>query len=79
MMEILTVESIEDYALQLPLADQLRLMETLVGQIRRRGLVESSNAESQLAAMAHDPEVQRELRAIEADFAGGETDGLAIA
>ena len=32
--------------------------------------------ESELAAMAADPDVQRELREIRADFSGTEADGL---
>ena len=31
---------------------------------------------NELAAMADDPQIQRELRAINAEFAGAESDGL---
>jgi hypothetical protein len=71
-----TVEAIETAIAQLSLADQFRLMERLVSRIRSRALHEPAAAESDLAAMAHDPAIQEELRQIAAEFAVTEADGL---
>jgi hypothetical protein len=71
-----TIERIEADIRQLPLADQLWLMERLAQHIRRSTIHTQPALEDQLATMANDPEIQRELRQIEAEFAGTETDGL---
>lgn len=75
-MQNTILERIEADMRQLPLTDQLWLMERLAAHIRQRAGAGSPAAENQLAAMAQDPQVQRELRRIEAEFAGTETDGL---
>jgi hypothetical protein len=64
---------------QLPLPDQLWLMERLAHHIRQRTLPTRASLESQITAMAHDPDIQRELRQIEAEFADTEADGLSMA
>ena len=61
---------------RLPLVDQLWLMERLAQRIREQASPARSNIESHLAAMAEDPEIQRELHLINAEFAEIETDGL---
>ena len=54
---------------------QLTLLERLVHRVRVTA--EGSDAwEADLAAMAADPEMQSELRRINAEFVGTETDGL---
>lgn len=54
---------------------QLSLLERLVG--RTRAAVSGRHTwESELTAMASDPEVQRELKDIHAEFAATEADGL---
>ncbi len=62
---------------------QLSMNEQLQAIQRVAELLGSANQpqgiEAQLAAMAADPEIQRELRQIEAEFAGTETDGLPAA
>jgi hypothetical protein len=54
-----TVERIEADIRQLSLADQLWLMERLAQYIRRSTIQTHPALESQLAAMANDPEIQR--------------------
>jgi hypothetical protein len=51
-------------------------MERLAHRIRKHTLRPRPALADQLAAMANDPDVQRELQQIEAEFAGTETDGL---
>ena len=59
---------------QLSADEQLRLMEQLGRRMRRAA--RNGSREAALAEMAADPEVQRELKAIEEEFAGTEQDGL---
>lgn len=61
---------------QLSLSEQLWLMERIAQQIRERALDTQPVLEDQLAMMAADPDIQRELREIEAEFAGTGDDGL---
>lgn len=75
-----TLERIETEISQLTVPDQLWLLERLAQGIRRHAIPSQPVAlEVQLAAMAHDPSLQRELRLIEAEFAGTEADGLEVA
>jgi hypothetical protein len=61
-----------------------RLPEELVKEARALGVLSSKHIEAllradihaQLAAMAADPGIQQEIRAIEAEFAETEFDGL---
>jgi hypothetical protein len=71
-----TLERIEAAIAQLSLAEQLWLMERLAHRIRTRTLQTPTVPESELAAMAHDPAIQRELQQINAEFAVTEADGL---
>jgi hypothetical protein len=75
-MQSAIAQRIEADIRQLPLVDQLWLMERLVQHIRERAILEPSDRQSLLAAMAEDPEIQRELQLINAEFAGTERDGL---
>ena len=77
-MNTTTLERIEADIRQLSLSDQQWLLERLVQRIRERTVGAQSSLESQLAAMASDPDIQRELRDIEAEFAGTEADGLSV-
>ena len=55
---------------------QLNLLERLVHHVRV-GLTGSDGVwETDLSAMAADPEMQRELRRINAEFSAAEADGL---
>lgn len=75
-MSAVTVERIEADIRQLSFADQLLLMERLAQAIRQSTALIQSTLDGQLAAMANDAEIQRELRIIEDEFAGTEADGL---
>ena len=75
-MQTAISQRIEADIRQLPLADQLWLMERLVQHIREQAITEPSDRHIMLAAMAEDPQIQRELQLISAEFAGTERDGL---
>ena len=75
-MSIEVLERIEADIQQLSLDEQLRLIEHLIQQIRTQSRTPESQRAAQVAAMATDPEIQRELRQIAAEFAGTELDGL---
>lgn len=70
------IERIEDEINQLPFSDQLWLVERMMHRLRLQTPTARPSLENQLAAMAHDPDIQRELREIEMEFAGTEADGL---
>ena len=63
-----TLETIEAAIDQLTLAEQLRLMERLARRIRSMTRPAPAVAEGDLAAMANDPAIRRELQQIEAEF-----------
>ena len=74
---------IEEQVSRLSREEQLWLIEQLAHRLRQSAATQSAPAEvapevvaSQLAAMAADPDIQRELRAIEHEFSGTEMDGL---
>jgi mRNA interferase MazF len=75
-MQTAISQRIEADIRQLPLADQLWLLERLVQHIREQAIMEPPDRHMMLAAMAEDPQIQRELQLISADFAGTERDGL---
>ena len=55
--------------------EQRRLLHTLARQIQTPA--PECEAADELAAMANDPDIRRELQAIEREFAAAESDGLA--
>ena len=59
---------------QLSAHEQLQIIKRVADLLGRAD--QPPRSEAQLAAMAADPDMQRELRQIEAAFAGTETDGL---
>ena len=71
-----TLEQIAADIDHLSLPDQLWLMERLAHRIRQSALHTPSINERDLAVMASDPDIQRELGQIEAEFAVTEADGL---
>ena len=75
MVDKATLSEIEASISRLSLDEQLWLMERLDQSIRQR-MSEQTDLEAQLAAMANDPEIQSELKAIEEEFMIAETDGL---
>jgi uncharacterized protein YicC (UPF0701 family) len=72
-MSYMSVEEIEERISRLPVNDQLRLIERLAHRLRER---KRDDIDQELAAMANDPNIQRELQEIESEFAGTESDGL---
>jgi hypothetical protein len=71
-----TLERIETDIAQLSLTEQLLLMERLAHRIRQTTLRPLIVQESDLAAMAADPAIQREVEQINDEFAVTEMDGL---
>jgi len=55
---------------------QLSLLERLVHRVRVSACDRQENWDAELSAMAADPEVQRELNHINAEFRATEADGL---
>ena len=60
---------------ELPIEDQLLLVERLTQHIRET-LTTGNDLDQQLREMAEDTEIQKELRDINREFAIAETDGL---
>ncbi|MBI4551752.1 MAG: hypothetical protein HY710_05750 [Candidatus Latescibacteria bacterium] len=71
-----TLSEIEDKINQLSYDEQLGLIERLAHRLRNSMMEEQNLIESQLVAMAADPEIRNELRKIEQEFAPTEMDGL---
>ncbi|HKA55699.1 MAG TPA: hypothetical protein VKJ47_18760 [Candidatus Binatia bacterium] len=67
-MNTTTLERIEADISQLSLSEQLLLMERLARRIRDRTFLPQPSRADQLAAMANDPDIQRELQQIEAGY-----------
>ncbi|MEI7642891.1 MAG: hypothetical protein WCJ55_01160 [Chloroflexales bacterium] len=70
-----TLAQIESDIELLSLSDQIDLMERLIRLVRQRA-VQPLASDENLALMAHDPDVRREIVAIDAEFAPTELDGL---
>ncbi len=77
-MSTVLMQQIEADINHLSLPDQLWLMERLANRIRKHTLPKRQSLESQLAEMADDPAIQRELRQIENEFMGTEADGFGV-
>ena len=79
-MSSAVLSEIEKTVSHLPHNEQLRLIEQLVHHLREDLMVsdevEQATFESQLAAMATDPEIQNELQKIDREFVATEVDGL---
>ena len=74
-MNLAVLSQIEERIHQLSLAEQLWLIERLAQRLREQLTVQST-FESQLAGMAADPEIRRELQGIEEEFAPAAADGF---
>ena len=72
---MMILSQLEENIYELPLDEQLRLMERLAQNIRN-AMARKQDIEVQLAAMANDPEIQNELQMIAEEFALAESDGL---
>lgn len=78
-MDQRTASQIEESFSQLPMSEQLRLIERLVHRVREKTLTKSQELDDQLTLMAADPQIQSELQEIQSEFALAESDGLEIA
>ena len=72
---MMILSQLEENIYELPLDEQLWLIERLAQHIRNVIAIEQ-NIEGQLMTMANDPEIQHELQMIEEEFALTEADGL---
>lgn len=70
------LSQIEQNILQLPVDEQLLLISRVAERLRGK-IDGENNFESELAEMANDENIQRELKEIEKDFRYTEFDGLA--
>lgn len=70
------VEKLETDIQRLTLSGQLYLLERLAQNVRTKTAQQQHLIESQIEAMAADPDIQRELKDIEAEFLNTELDGL---
>ena len=75
MAETARLQELERQIREFPYEEQLWLIERLVHSLRAG--IHGTNARAvELAAMAADPDIQRELREIQEDFSYTEQDGL---
>lgn len=77
-MDSSVLERIEAEIKQLPFEQQVSLMERLAHRIRESAIEPQRTFQNALTAMADDPDIQREIKKIEREFAGVEADGLEI-
>jgi DNA-directed RNA polymerase specialized sigma subunit len=75
-MNVTSLSQIEKNISMLPRDEQMLLVERIIHRLRKRNIEEESNIESQLAIMASDPDIQKELGKINKEFASTELDGL---
>jgi hypothetical protein len=75
-MTTTTVDHLTAAIEELSLADQLLLLERLAQRIRVRTAPALVDDDAALDALAADPNVQRELRRINEEFAVADADGL---
>jgi hypothetical protein len=75
-MTTTTVDHLTAAIEELSLADQLLLLERLAQRIRVRTAPALVDDDAALDALAADPDVQRELRRIDEEFAVADADGL---
>ena len=75
-MNFPALSQIEEHIAQLSLDEQLWHIARVAQRLHAQ-LAAQSPLDAQLAAMASDPQIQSELRAIAEEFAYAETDGLA--
>jgi hypothetical protein len=76
MQQSAALERLEAELDELSWSEQVWLLERLARRIREQSLTSTIDADDQLAAMADDPDIQRELRQIAEEFAHTEADRL---
>jgi len=74
-MNMMVLSQIEENIYELSLDEQHWLIERLAQHIRN-AMAGNDDIETQLTAMANDPEIQDELQMISTEFAIAEADGL---
>ena len=74
-MHASVLSQIEERITQLPVDEQLWLIERVVQRLRESMRTQHA-FEAQLVAMATDPDIQREIHQIDEEFAETESDGL---
>ncbi|MFZ4660891.1 MAG: hypothetical protein ACOYNY_28015 [Caldilineaceae bacterium] len=75
-MSVSSLMQIEETIRQLSLPEKLHLLEWLARAVRQQTHVSVAPKTNQLVMMASDPDIQRELRQMAAEFAVTEADGL---
>jgi hypothetical protein len=75
-MPTVNADQIEREFSELPTQLQLSLLERLVQQVRTKMSGDDKQFASELAAMASDADMRRELAAIDTEFRQTEQDGL---
>ena len=67
---------IEESFNQLSRSEQSRVIEYLIRRMKERSSRQPDDLDSELAAMAVDPDIQAELQEIEREFSHADSDGL---
>ena len=75
-MSEFTLSQIEERFSKLPISEQLGLIDRLVRRVNEQTSNQNKDVDDQLAQMAADPGIQREVREIEREFALTDSDGL---
>ena len=71
-----TLSQIEESFSALPVSEQRILIDRLLRRVNQQTSEQNGNVDDQLAQMAGDPNIQREMREIEREFAFAESDGV---
>ena len=74
-MDLSTLSQIEKHINNLPIDEQLQLIERMAQRVREN-IQENSILYNQLTAMSADPEIQSELQKSNKEFLATELDGL---
>ena len=75
-MSQFTLSQIEERFSKLPISEQRGLIDRLVRRVNEQTSNQNKDVDDQLARMAADPDIQREVQEIEREFALTDSDGL---
>ena len=75
-MSQFTLSQIEERFSKLPISEQRVLIDRLVRRFNEQTSNQNKDVDDQLAQMAADPDIQREVQEIEREFAVTDSDGL---
>ena len=78
-MSEFTLSQIEEGFSKLPISEQRGLIDRLVRRVNEQTSNQNKDVDDQLAQMAADPDIQREVQEIEREFALTDSDGLVLA